>query len=371
MAPNSSVREEIKELEPYTPGRSIEEIKQKYNLNSVIKLASNENPLGMSPIVKKEIEKNIPYCFRYPAVGNPELTNALAEHHQISPWNIVIGNGSDELIDLLTRVKGIPFQNNIVICDPSFSIYRMQARINSLEVRKVPLNKDFSFPFNEILQQIDAQTSLVFLTNPDNPSGYAVHRDDLLEFSLKLPRDCLLIIDEAYMDFAENHEDYTLLSNFSRTHNVAILRTFSKMFGLAGLRLGYAVVPKWLAEYVLRIKLPFSVNILAERAGIASLKDRDFYRLTRDTVIQGKRYISSALQELGCEVYTSQANFILFKPEINAQKVFEDLLAQGVIIRPLDSYNMPEYLRVSIGNKDENRTFVQKIEQVFGKHEAI
>ena len=371
MNPNNTIREEVREISPYVPGRSIEEIKQKYNLSNVIKLASNENPLGMSPLVKQEIEKNVPYCFRYPAAGNPELTNALAGHHQVSSWNIVISNGSDELIDLIMRVKGTPFYNNVVICDPSFSIYRMQAKINSLETRKVPLNQDFSFPFEGILQQIDEQTSLVFLTNPDNPSGHAVYKDTLMQFSQKLPEHCLLIVDEAYIDFAENQEDYTLLGNFSQTNNIAILRTFSKMFGLAGLRLGYGIVPDWLADYILRIKLPFSVNILAEQAGIASLEDRDFYQFTRDTVIQGKKYISQNLEQFNCDVYPSQANFILFQPPLSARKTFEDLLSRGVIIRPLDSYSMSEYLRVSIGNKQENKTFIQNIERVFNEHGAI
>ena len=368
MNPSTTVRQEVKDFKPYTPGLTIEEIKQKYNLSNVIKLASNENPLGMSPIVKEEIQKNIPYCFRYPAVGNPELTSALASHHGISSCNIVTSNGSDELIDLLIRVKGTPFQNNIVVCDPSFSIYRMQARINSLEVRKVPLNEDFSFPFAKMLQEIDQQTSLVFLTNPDNPSGYAASRDSILEFADKLPSNCLLIIDEAYIDFSEQEEDFSPLAKFSQTRNIAILRTFSKMFGLAGLRLGYGIVPDWLSDYILRIKLPFSVNILAEQAGLASLKDREFYRSTRETVIEGKKYLASGLEELGCEVLPSQSNFILFRPPIDARKTFEQLLSRGIIIRPLESYNLPQHLRVSIGNANENNTFIKNLEQVFREH---
>ncbi|MFW6415608.1 MAG: histidinol-phosphate transaminase [Thermodesulfobacteriota bacterium] len=370
MNPSTTVRQEIKDFKPYVPGLSIEEIKQKYNLSNVFKLASNENPLGMSPIVKEEIQKNIPYCFRYPAVGNPELSSALASHHGLPSRNIVTSNGSDELIDLLIRVKGTPFQNNIVICDPSFSIYRMQARINSLEVRKVPLNDDFSFPYANMLQEIDEQTCLVFLTNPDNPSGYAASRENLLEFAEQLPQNCLLVIDEAYIDFAEQEEEFSPLAKFSMSSNIAILRTFSKMFGLAGLRLGYGIVPDWLADYILRIKLPFSVNILAEQAGLASLQDRDFYRATRETIIQGKKYLSDELEQLNCEVFPSQSNFILFRPPMDAAKTFQELLSRGVIIRPLDSYNLPQHLRVSIGNTNENKTFIKHLKQVLSEYES-
>lgn len=370
MNQDSRIRQEIKELSPYSPGLSVQEIKQKYCLNNVIKLASNENPLGMSPIVKEEIQKNIPYCFRYPQVGNPELTEALAEHHGLSDLNIVTGNGSDELIDLIIRVTSSPFQNNIVIFDPSFSIYRMQARINSLEVRKVPLNSDFSFPFEKMLQKTDSYTSLAFITNPDNPSGYADTRENLVRFAEKLPDNCLLVIDEAYMDFADNPRNHSPLSVFSRTNNIVLLRTFSKMFGLAGLRLGYAVLPAWLTEYLLRTKLPFSVNILAEQAGLASLEDRDFYQSTRETVIQGKNYLYRKLRELDCQVYPSQANFILFRPQIDPQTVFQELLSRGIIVRPLQSYGLPEHIRVSIGNNKEDQTFVKELEQILKENYA-
>lgn len=366
-----TVRSEIKDFEPYTSGLSIAEIKKRYNLSTVIKMGSNENPLGTSPLVQKEIQRQADYCFRYPRPGSPELTKALSTHLGISQECIVIGNGSDELIDLLLRVKARPGLDNVVIFEPSFSLYRLQAKLCGLEIRKVPLNSDFSFAWDSLLKQTDQNTALVFLTNPDNPSGYATSKQQILKFSQKLPENCFLVLDEAYIDFTQDQDRFSPLSSdqYSEESKIVILRTFSKMYGLAGLRLGYGIMPAWLSDFLLRVKLPFSVNMLAEKAGLAALKDKEFFQLTKQTVLQERYYLHHEMEKLSCKVFSSQANFLMFQPPIEAKHVFESLLAKGIIIRPLQSYGLPKYLRVSVGNKQENRLFISSLEEVL--HDKI
>ncbi|ACV69481.1 histidinol-phosphate transaminase [Desulfohalobium retbaense] len=362
MAKFSRVRPEIAGLKPYTPGLSIEEIKDRYALTTVCKMASNENPLGTSPLVQEALCRFAPYAFRYPRGGCPDLSAALAKVLGVPGECVVVGNGSDELIDLLIRTTLRPEKDNMVVFDPSFSIYRMQATLCGVECRQVPLEQDLTFDFDRLLEQVDSRTGLVFVTNPDNPSGHAVPAAQLMELARSLPQQCLLVVDEAYIEFAEN--GISPLADWDAHGNIVLLRTFSKLYGLAGLRLGYGIMPDWLAEAVLRIKLPFSVNLLAEKAGVAALEDTAFYTRTREVVGEGRRILSAGLRELGCEVSPSQANFLLFRPPMPAREVFERLLAKGIIIRPLTSYGLEDALRVSVGTAHENSRFLEAMQEI-------
>ncbi|MFP4391587.1 MAG: histidinol-phosphate transaminase [Desulfohalobiaceae bacterium] len=360
----AQVRNLVHKIPPYSPGLSTQEIEKLFQLQKVVKLASNENPLGTPSLAQKALEKNISQAFRYPRAGCPELRQSLAQELGVPPGCIFIGNGSDEIIDLLFRVKAEPGQNNAVMFEPCFSIYYSQALLFGIETRRVPLNPDFSFPFSGLLQKVNDQTALVFITNPDNPSGYSVPARDIKSLAERLPQNCLLVVDEAYVEFADQPEDTSALSLFDSLQNTVVLRTFSKIFGLAGLRLGYAVLPSQLADYLQRIKLPFSVNLMAEQAGIAALKDKNHYQTTRETIIQGRRYLQKGLQELGCRVYPSQANFLLFQPPVSAKVLFEELLRQGLILRSLESYGLGDHLRVSIGKPEENQLLLQLMQEI-------
>jgi len=358
------VRPVVTSFAPYSPGLSLQEIRKAYQLSHVIKLASNENPLGASPLVQQSIAREAPVVFRYPRSGNPELIHELAKALGVDPARLIAGNGSDELIDLLLRVVGLPGENNVVLLEPSFSIYRMQAELSGLDVRRVPLNSDFSFPWRALEQNMDERTAFVFLTNPDNPSGHATSARRILRFAENLPEQALLVLDEAYIDFAEDPDSLSPLKHMEETDNLVLLRTFSKLYGLAGLRLGYGIMPPWLAELVQRIKLPFSVNILAEKAGIAALRDTVFRSMTRETVLDQRRELASRLTDLGCCVYPSQANFLMFQPPMDAQTLHRRLLEKGIIVRPLNSYGLSEYLRVSIGREDENLAFLDALQRI-------
>ena len=362
------VRPEMESFKPYSPGLSIDEIKKRYGLTRVIKMASNENPLGVSPVVRERLARAGALAFRYAQAGTPALTEALAAHLGVPQPCLVAGNGSDEIIDLLLRVVARPGVDNVVAFDPCFSIYGLQSRLCGVEFRQAPLNADFSFPLDALLDTADENTALVFVTNPDNPSGHACPARDLLALAGRLPARALLVVDEAYIDFADPLDEFSMLPHFRTLPNLVILRTFSKMYGLAGLRLGYGIMPQWLASLVLRVKLPFSVNILAEQAGLVALEDDVFLAETLRTVHEGRALLSQALADLDCTVHPSQANFLMFAPPMDAGILFEELLRRGIIIRPLASYGMPDRLRVSIGNRDENREFLATTTEVLREH---
>lgn len=358
------VRPEVLDFKPYVPGLSIDEIKDRYGLSDVIKLASNENPLGTSPVVQRVLHDRAGLAFRYAQSGNPRLISALAEHHAVAPERLVAGNGSDEIIDLLIRIRAVPGRHNVLAFRPCFSIYSLQTRLCGVELRQVDLLPDFRFDWDAFIAAADENTAIAFVTTPDNPSGWCPPVEELIRAAQALPPSCLFVIDEAYMDFCGNEAAHSLLPRLAEFPNVAILRTFSKSFGLAGLRLGYGILPERLADYMRRVRLPFSVNILAEEAGIAALGDTVFRSETLHVTAAGRAMLSRELTALGCKVLPSWANFIMFQPRVAAATLFEELLHRGIIIRPLKSYGLDDYLRVSIGNSHENAAFISACKEL-------
>lgn len=370
MIEQSDLPERIRALVAYSPGLSMEEIRQKYGLANIIKMASNENPLGCPPLAREAIVRHASSAFRYPRGGNPRLAQALAKKHGVNPDQIAIGNGSDEIIDLLIRILCEPGKRSIVCFQPCFAIYPVQAQINGIETRRVPVNEDFSFNFERLLNAVDYATRICFLTTPDNPSGYCPPKKMVRDFARELyarNAKCILVIDEAYMDFAPEEKESSLLASGEILPNTVFLRTFSKSYGLAGLRAGYGILPEELASFFWRARLPFSLNILAEEACLAALEDAAFRETTLKTVKKGRETLASGLIELGCRVFPSSANFLMFAPpanSISAGELFEKLLQKGIIIRRLTSYGLPDLLRVSVGNSRENRVFLSVMEEL-------
>ena len=370
MAPFSSctdVRPEVAEFEAYEPGLSMEEIRLRYGLDQVIKLASNENPLGVPPSAREAMKAAICQAHRYPQGGNPKLVQALASRYRVGPERIFVGNGSDELIDLLFRVRAVPGVHNAVAFSPCFGLYVTQAKMAGVELRRAPLGKDFEFDFDALLNLTDENTTLAFVTSPDNPSGRVARPERLKAFARALPPACLLVVDEAYMEFAD--EGQSLLAELDSLPNVAIMRTFSEIYGLAGMRIGYGILPAILTDYLWRVRLPFSLNILAEEAAVAALGDEAFFLDSLRTVREGRALISRELKEMGCSVIPSQSNFIMFSPpagRIEAKALHARLLERGMIIRSLGSYRLPEWLRVSVGLERENRLFLDLCREFIG-----
>ena len=362
------VRPGVRDFTAYVAGLSIDEIRQKYGLSRIIKLASNENPLGVPPLVQKVLRERAAEAFRYPRLGNPELNARIAAHLGVGPERIIAGNGSDELIDLLVRIKARPGQDNVVAFTPCFSMYGMCSRMLGVEFRQAPLRADFTFPFDDLIDTCDENTALVFVTSPDNPSGHAATAEELADLARRLPERALLVIDEAYVEFADDPAKRSLLSRLDEFPNVALTRTFSKAFGLAGLRLGYGVLPAWLAEIARPCQMPFSVNLLATYAGMAALDDKVFLQETLRVTREGREWLTRELTRLSCEPAPSQSSFIMFRPPerpgLDARGVFEALLARGIIVRHLGGFGLADRVRVTVGTRRENETFIAALAEV-------
>lgn len=357
------IRPEIMDFEPYKPGMNIEQIKSKYNLQTVVKLASNENPLGVSPKVEEAICKHAKDAFRYPLTGSPELVNEIAKMNKVDPEQIIVGHGSDELIDMLIRMCCIPGHNNVLCYENSFSMYRLTARLCGVDYYEVKRGENFALPVDELARTANSLTSLVFLTNPDNPTGQTATVEDITVMAGVLPKETMLVLDEAYIDFAWPPEAYTPMPVFNQLDNVIIMRTFSKAYGLADLRLGYMVLPRKMADYLRRARIPFTVSRLTEVAGLAALADDNFYSKTVNLVHKQRDYMMSELPHMDCEVLNTQANFFMFKPPVPAQGLFRKLLTKGVIVRPLASFGLGSWIRVNVGQEGENVYFLEQLEK--------
>lgn len=372
-----SVCEHVKSFKPYEAGLSIDEIKEKYRLSHVIKMASNENPFGCSKLAMEHIKKEAVNAFRYPQSGNPRLIRAIFEYYRkkypfLTEKQIFVGNGSDEIIDLLFRTLTIPGKHNAVMFKPCFGLYSTQAKVQNCEIRTTPLKEDFSFDFEGLRSLVDENTALCFVTTPDNPSGRLADKGELLAFARSLPKTCLLVADEAYIEFAGNEKDCSVLGELAEFSNLAVMRTFSKVYGLAGMRLGYIFLPEEVADYMWRIRLPFSVNILAQEAGIYALQDEEFKQMTVNHTVKERQRLSRSLAELGFSVYPSWSNFIMFEPKgLTAKELCQRLLEKGIIVRALSSYGLGHLVRVSVGTEEENDEFLSALRELAGKENFI
>lgn len=358
------VRPDMMDSKPYAPGLTIEEIKEKYGLNTVIKLASNENPLGTSPIAQKAIIRHAPNVFRYPHNGNPRLNKAIAQRIGVDEKNIISGNGSDEVIDLLVRIKAQPGRDEVLTYDSCFSMYRLMSRLCGINFKQIPRNAGHKQPLKALADAVTEKTAVVFITSPDNPTGLAVTVQEVREMVASIPEQTILVIDEAYIEFATPAEDYDMRGLLEEFPNIVLTRTFSKAYGLAGMRVGYGIMSPELADFIKSARAPFTVNLLAEEAAIAVLDDEAFYNTTLDVVLRGRKLFTDELRAIGCEVLDSQANFIMFKPTRDAGEVFEELLKRGIIVRPLKSFGLAEYIRVNMGTDHENEVFLKTLKEI-------
>ena len=358
-----SVRPEVLDFDPYTPGLTIEQIQERYGLTTVVKLASNENPLGASPVVQKAIARNANRAFRYPQNHTPRLVKAISRAVDVPAESILVGNGSDEIIDMLVRMKAKP-GDNVICYEHCFSMYRMCAKLSGVEYREVPRGENFELPLDKLAEAADERTAMVFVTSPDNPTGLAAGVEDLSVLAGVLPKDCLLVVDEAYIEFAWPPESYSPVQAFDKFENLVCLRTFSKAYGLAGMRLGYGIMPAKLAALLKNARIPFTVNLLAEEAGLAALEDEVFFNETLSVVMHGREYFTNELGKLGCKVWPSQSNFVMFEPPMDAKAVFQALLEKGIIVRPLASFGLPTCIRVNVGTDEENKIFIRTLGEI-------
>ncbi|MBW1988187.1 MAG: histidinol-phosphate transaminase [Deltaproteobacteria bacterium] len=344
-------------LKPYVPGKPIEELEREYGISGSIKLASNENPIGPSPKAVQAIENTLKNLHRYPDGASHDLTAALAARLGCGRDQLVLGNGSDEIIQMLCMAF-LSEGDNAVMSDPAFLMYEISVRTQGAVPVKVPL-AGMDADLSARAGSVDEKTRLVFVNNPNNPTGSMVSTKDFERFLEKIPPEVLVVVDEAYIEFARDPECLRSHSLAASGENVVTLRTFSKAYGLAGLRVGYGVMPAGVARVLQRIRLPFNVNLLAQAGAIAALSDEQHLARTVEAVHQGLDVFYRELSAGGVEYSPSQANFLLVKVDKDADDVFEALLKEGIIVRSMRSYGFPNHIRVSVGLPEENRRFLE------------
>lgn len=363
------VSAEILNLVPYKPGKPISETKREYGLEEVYKLASNENSLGPSPLAIKAIQNSLTNQHRYPDPACFDLVQKISSHWNVSATQVGIGNGSNEIIDLLIRIFCEP-GDSILTSQAAFVAYQVCAQAARVKVRTVPLKKDFSMDLKAIADDFyhnpNSKTRLIFIPNPNNPTGTLVNVQDLKEFLTRLGNrdDVLLVFDEAYTEFVRDPQFHEALKFYKNYSNVVVIKTFSKVYGLAGLRLGALIAPEYVLEFYNRVRNPFNVNELAQVAGIAALDDKDYIHASQKLVWSGLDYFYQELERLGLPYVPSQANFVLFDTKRNAQHCFENLLKKGIILRPVGNYGLPNHLRMTIGSAQENKKAIEAIEKM-------
>ena len=355
------VPEYIRSLIPYEPGKPIEEVEREYGISNSVKLASNENPLGPSPKALSAIREKLDQLNLYPDGDCFYLKQGLARKLGVAPERLIFGNGSNEIIELAARTF-MRAGDEAVMAEQAFVVYQLIVQAVGGRSRAVPL-KNFTHDLPALADAISPRTRLVFLANPNNPTGTIFRRDEWERFLAKVSRDVLLIVDEAYFEYVADAAYPDSLRYHAGGRALLTLRTFSKLYGLAGLRIGYGIGSEELVSLMQRVRQPFNVNAPAQWAALAALDDAEHVQRSLDVNRRGLAYFQGEFRRLGLDFVPSHANFVLVRVG-KGHEVFQQLLQQGVIVRPMAGYRFPEHVRVTVGTMDENRKFIAALENV-------
>lgn len=346
----------IEALQPYVPGRNGEEVRRQFGLERVVKLASNENPLGPSPLALEAIHAAAGTVHLYPNSGL-RLREALARRYGVKVENVIAGSGSDSIIAAIVRTF-LCDEDEILTTEAAFGGFQVTAKSRGVPYRTVPY-RDWHYDLDALAAAVTDRTKIIYLANPNNPTGTIFSREEFERFYKHIPERVLIILDEAYFEYAQNNPRYPDSMKY-RLDNVITLRTFSKVYGLAGLRAGYGFAHEDLIRNLLKVKMPFEPGTLAEAAAVAALRDQAFLKRSLDVNASGLRLMQQELQRRGISIVPSQANFVMANfesPEV-AGRFTGELLARGVIVRPLTGFGLPCSVRISIGTEDDNRTLL-------------
>ncbi|MBI9091197.1 MAG: histidinol-phosphate transaminase [Desulfobacterium sp.] len=357
-----TISEQILSIAPYEPGKPIEEIEREYGIEKSVKLASNENPLGPSPMAVAAVQENIGNMHRYPDGSWHRLRAKLAEKYGVNQDTIIIGNGSDDIIAILCHAF-LDSGDNAVMPFPSFLMYDISVRAAGGIPVRAPIN-GMTIDLDAVAGAITPRTRMVFLTNPNNPTGSHFSKTDFEGFLKDVPENVLVIVDEAYAEFVRDPDAYNALETPLADPRIVCLRTFSKAYGLAGFRVGYGIMDPSVADILHRVRQPFNVNSLAQVAAAAALDDVVFLEESIKVMLEGVDYLETELTAMGLTVHPTQANFFLVDVKTDAAKVFQELLKYGVIVRAMGSYGYDTCLRVNAGLDAENKTFIAALKQV-------
>jgi histidinol-phosphate aminotransferase len=358
------INRSVLELSPYVPGKPVSELAREYGLEEagIVKLASNENPLGLSLHAREAIEANITELARYPDGSGYVLRQVLSHRHAIAPQRITLGNGSNDVLDMIAAVVLNP-QVSTVFSEHAFAVYPISSMIRGAKTIAVPA-RDYAHDLEAMLAAVDATTRLVWIANPNNPTGTWLGRDALYAFLQQIPTHVWVVVDEAYTEYASLHADYPDASLWlDEFPNLIVTRTFSKAWGLAGLRIGYALSSASMADSLNRVRQPFNVNLLALAAAEAVLEDAEYLARGLELNQAGIGMLTGFFDRLSFKYIPSAGNFLTFISPVNVAELNERLLRQGVIVRPVENYGIAGGMRVSIGLEEENRRFMEVLEE--------
>jgi histidinol-phosphate aminotransferase len=357
----------IESILPYVPGKPIEEVEREYGVSNVAKLASNENALGPSPKALAAAREACGKVHLYPDGSAFFLKQVLAQKLGVSTAEVMVGNGSNELIDLLVQTFVLEGEECLT-SEQSFIAYKLAAQKQGRRLVEAPMRSGLGYDIRAILDRVTSRTKLVFLANPDNPTGTYTDRDALMTLLDAMPKEVLVVLDQAYVEFVTARDYPNGLALRALYPNLILLRTFSKVYGLAGLRLGYGVARADLVEYLDRVRAPFDVSLVAQAAGIAALADGEHVEKSRALVESELPFLSSGLAALGATITPSQANFVLADfPGRPGKELFEALLREGVVVRPMGGYGFPTSQRITVGLRTENEKLLGALEKVLGR----
>ncbi len=354
------VPEHILEITPYQPGKPVEELQRELGITDCIKLASNENPLGSSPKAIEAMKEAILHAELYPDGGCYYLKDAISKKHGFPPSHIFVGNGSDEVIELLMRALLTP-ADDIVISQYSFIVYKLAALGIGCTINAVPPKADYTHDLEAMTDAITDKTKMIFVDNPTNPLGTMVTQAEFDAFMQRVPERVMVISDEAYDEYVESGEFPDSLHYLREGRRIGIFKTFSKIYGLAGLRVGYGLMPEEIVDAENRIRPPFNVNAIAQAAALAALSDTEHVQKSREMNSQGKAYLYKAFEELGVSYIPTQGNFVTIDVKRDAAPIYQALLEQGVIVRPVKGYGLPNHLRITIGTDAQNARLIEAL----------
>lgn len=358
----------IRELKPYKPGKSAAELRQERQLESIIKLASNENPFGVSPKAMAAISQMNRHDYAvYPSAVLHPLRHKLAAQLGIADNEIMLSNGTDYVIWFLLTTFALGGKKSMLTHKHAFGSYAIQAQTQNIPVRIVPTREDYTVCLDSMLQAIDVNTSIIFLAQPNNPTGIPIEEAALADFIDKVPDHIIIALDEAYYEFAYPKGSQFTLNLRTRHPNLVLFRTFSKAYGLAALRLGYLIAHPDIIDLMVRVQPPFTVNQLAMNAAFAALDDDLFLEQTLENNQIGIKQLQVGLNKLGLKQLPTATNFVTFDTGRDGMDVFDALLDKGIIVRPLVAYEMPNFLRVSAGMPEQNQRFLHALESVLSR----
>ena len=356
------VQPHIAAIVPYPPGKPMDELEREYGVTNAIKLASNENPWGPSPKAVAAISAMLGDLHRYPDGASHYLTAAVAHWVGAQPEEIVLGNGSNEVIEFLVKAF-VAAGDAVITSHPSFLMYQKFVQVRGGENVVVPL-RAMHHDLEAIAAAVTDRTRLIFIDNPNNPTGTLIEPEAFDRFLHTLPESVIVVVDEAYIDFVAPDRRIDILESIRRSEGipaVVALRTFSKAFGLAGLRVGFGVMHRRVADLLHRVRQPFNINLVAQAGALAALKDVDHYEQTLRATREGMNWLHAELSALGCRPYPSHTNFFLIDVRGDATRLFEAMLHKGVIVRSMKAYGYPDFIRITVGTAEENQRFIRAL----------